>query len=41
MSIDKARTWALANELGGARLIEIVREQTYSCYMGDRSMRRP
>ena len=39
MWIDKAGTWALANELGGSRLIEIVREQSHSCYLGNRSTR--
>jgi 7-cyano-7-deazaguanine synthase len=33
---DKAATWALAEELGGAPLVELVRKQTHSCYKGDR-----
>lgn len=41
MWIDKAGTWSMANELGGASLIEIVREQSHSCYLGDRSTRHP
>jgi len=41
MWIDKAGTWSMANELGGASLIEIVREQSHSCYMGDRSTLHP
>jgi 7-cyano-7-deazaguanine synthase len=36
---DKAATWALAQELGGAVLIELIREETHSCYHGDRAHR--
>ena len=38
MWIDKAGTWKLAEELGGQALVELVREETHSCYLGDRSM---
>ena len=38
MWIDKAGTWRLAEELGGQALVELVREETHSCYLGDRSM---
>ncbi len=34
---DKAATWALAARLGGAALVEAIREDTHSCYLGDRS----
>jgi 7-cyano-7-deazaguanine synthase len=37
MWIDKAATWSLAEELGGAGLVEIIRRDTHSCYAGDRS----
>ena len=37
MWIDKAQTWALAEQLGGAPLVELVREATHSCYLGDHS----
>jgi 7-cyano-7-deazaguanine synthase len=37
MWIDKAATWALAQELGGDGLVELVRTGTHSCYLGDRS----
>ena len=37
MWIDKAQTWAMAQELGGQKLVEIVRRDTHSCYLGDRS----
>jgi 7-cyano-7-deazaguanine synthase len=36
---DKAATWALARDLGGEPLVELVREETHSCYLGDRSRR--
>jgi 7-cyano-7-deazaguanine synthase len=39
MWIDKARTWILARELGGDRLVDLVREHTHTCYNGDRSHR--
>ncbi|HXQ39951.1 MAG TPA: 7-cyano-7-deazaguanine synthase QueC [Candidatus Udaeobacter sp.] len=38
MWIDKAGTWKLAEELGGRALVELVREETHSCYLGDRSV---
>jgi 7-cyano-7-deazaguanine synthase len=34
---DKARTWVLAEQLGGAALVELIRADTHSCYEGDRS----
>jgi 7-cyano-7-deazaguanine synthase len=33
---DKAATWDLARELGGERLVELIREESHSCYLGDR-----
>ncbi|MDE2367706.1 MAG: 7-cyano-7-deazaguanine synthase QueC [Burkholderiales bacterium] len=39
MWIDKAATWRMASTLGGAALLEIVREHTHTCYTGDRSQR--
>jgi len=36
---DKSATWALADRLGGAALIELVLEKTHSCYLGDRTHR--
>jgi 7-cyano-7-deazaguanine synthase len=32
---DKAATWTLAHELGGDALVEIIRAETHSCYLGD------
>ena len=39
MWIDKAATWSLAEELGGSALIGLIREETVSCYEGDRAHR--
>ncbi|MEJ2433500.1 MAG: 7-cyano-7-deazaguanine synthase, partial [Pseudolabrys sp.] len=39
MWFDKADTFALAEELGGARFLDLVIEDTHSCYRGDRSRR--
>ncbi|HYZ30870.1 MAG TPA: 7-cyano-7-deazaguanine synthase QueC [Crenalkalicoccus sp.] len=36
---DKAATWALARQLGGDPLVEAVRDETLSCYRGDRTQR--
>jgi 7-cyano-7-deazaguanine synthase len=36
MWIDKARTFALAEELGGKPLLDIVAEHTHTCYLGNR-----
>jgi 7-cyano-7-deazaguanine synthase len=34
---DKAATWAMAQSLGGNALVELIREETHSCYLGDRT----
>jgi 7-cyano-7-deazaguanine synthase len=34
---DKAATWTLAAALGGDALVELIRVETHSCYVGDRS----
>jgi len=39
MWIDKAQTFALAEEIGGDKLMRIVLEHTHSCYMGVRTHR--
>lgn len=39
MWIDKAATFALAQELGGQALIDVLLEHTHTCYLGDRSHR--
>jgi 7-cyano-7-deazaguanine synthase len=39
MRLSKAETWALAHELGGDRLVELIVEDSHTCYLGDRSRR--
>jgi 7-cyano-7-deazaguanine synthase len=34
---DKAQTWTLAQETGGAALVELIRRETHTCYEGDRT----
>jgi 7-cyano-7-deazaguanine synthase len=36
MWIDKAATWHMAYQLGGKALVDIIREETHTCYLGDR-----
>ncbi len=37
MWIDKAETWRMTHRLGGDKLVEIVRGESHSCYLGDRT----
>ena len=37
MWLDKADTWRLAETLGGSGLVDLIRELTHSCYLGERS----
>jgi len=39
MGFDKAATFAFALELGGKSFLDLVVEETHSCYLGDRSHR--
>ena len=41
MFIDKAATWKLAEELGGRALVDLIIEETVTCYRGDREHRHP
>ncbi|KIF82921.1 7-cyano-7-deazaguanine synthase QueC [Noviherbaspirillum autotrophicum] len=36
MWIDKAATWRLAEELGGPALVDLIRTDTHTCYLGER-----
>jgi 7-cyano-7-deazaguanine synthase len=36
---DKAATWALAHELGGDALVDLIREHSHTCYLGERGAR--
>jgi 7-cyano-7-deazaguanine synthase len=38
MWIDKSGTWELADRLGGEALVEIIRTETHTCYLGDRGV---
>lgn len=39
MRLSKADTWALAEELGGRGLVDLIRFDTHTCYMGDHTHR--
>ena len=39
MWLDKAATWALAQQLGSETLVELVREHTHTCYLGERTQK--
>jgi 7-cyano-7-deazaguanine synthase len=39
MWIDKAGTFALAEDIGGKKFLDLVINETHSCYLGDRSRR--
>ena len=41
MQRTKADTWALAHELGGDALVDVIVEHTHTCYAGDRTHRHP
>lgn len=39
MRLSKADTWALASGLGGERLVDLILEDTHTCYRGERAVR--
>lgn len=39
MHLSKAGAWALAHDLGGDALVELILEDSHSCYMGERGAR--
>jgi 7-cyano-7-deazaguanine synthase len=41
MWIDKARTWAMAADLGGPALLSMITHKTHTCYLGDRTTLHP
>jgi 7-cyano-7-deazaguanine synthase len=41
MWIDKAATFQLAQEIGGQQLIDVLLDETHTCYLGDREHRHP
>lgn len=38
MWITKAKSWSLAESLGGRALVSVINEKTHTCYVGDRSV---
>ncbi|MFE1602394.1 7-cyano-7-deazaguanine synthase QueC [Methylobacterium sp. ID0610] len=39
MWIDKAATWRLARDLGGEALVDLIVEDSHTCYLGERGAR--
>ena len=39
MWLDKAATWKLAHDLGGTGLVDLIREDSHTCYLGERGAR--
>ena len=39
MGLNKAQTWALAHQIGGRRLVDLIIEDSHTCYLGDREHR--
>jgi 7-cyano-7-deazaguanine synthase len=39
MFIDKAETWRMARDLGGTALVDLIVEESVTCYEGDRAHR--
>jgi 7-cyano-7-deazaguanine synthase len=39
MWLDKAATWALAQQMGGQTLVDVIEERTHTCYLGERGTR--
>lgn len=39
MFVDKAGTWVMAQNLGGHRLVDLIVEDTHTCYLGIRGRR--
>jgi 7-cyano-7-deazaguanine synthase len=36
MWIDKAQTWEMADNVGGTELVDLIRSDTHTCYLGER-----
>ena len=36
MWIDKAETWKMAQDLGDTALVDLIRSETHTCYLGER-----
>jgi 7-cyano-7-deazaguanine synthase len=38
MWLDKAQTWAMSQQLGGDELVELIRHDSHTCYLGERGL---
>lgn len=41
MWINKAETWALAEKIGGEKLVTLINQESHTCYLGDRNTIHP
>jgi 7-cyano-7-deazaguanine synthase len=41
MALTKAQTWAMAKDLGGQALVDLILEDSHTCYLGERGHRHP
>jgi 7-cyano-7-deazaguanine synthase len=41
MHLSKAETWSLASHIGAEPLVDLIVEETHTCYAGDRASRHP
>ena len=41
MWIDKRQTWELAQQAGGSALVDLIRSETHTCYLGERGALHP
>jgi 7-cyano-7-deazaguanine synthase len=39
MWLDKEQTWALSHDLGSTRLVDVIINDTHTCYLGERGAR--
>ncbi|MDB5458485.1 MAG: queC [Caulobacteraceae bacterium] len=39
MSLTKAQTWGMAQALGGKPLVDVIVEDSHTCYLGERGLR--
>ncbi|MFN3961083.1 MAG: 7-cyano-7-deazaguanine synthase QueC [Parvularculaceae bacterium] len=39
MALSKGESWRLAEDIGGARLVDLIVEHSHSCYLGERGTR--
>ena len=39
MQLTKAETWAMAQALGGEALVDVIIEDSHTCYLGERGLR--